>query len=56
MVQPWRLLDLRIARNPSDGSLRRIIGLYEAWGKPNKAAEYRAMLAKSPDEAEASSP
>ena len=27
-------------------ALRRLIMLYEAWGKPEKAAEYRAMLPK----------
>jgi hypothetical protein len=30
-------------------ALSRIIDLYEAWGKPDKAAEYRAMLPKPGD-------
>jgi len=27
-------------------ALKRIIELYEAWGKPDKAEEYRALLKK----------
>ena len=30
-------------------ALQRIIRLYEAWGKPDKAAEYRALLPETPD-------
>ncbi|MDD5720618.1 MAG: hypothetical protein PHQ53_13120 [Candidatus Krumholzibacteria bacterium] len=32
--------------------MERIVRLYEAWGKPEKAAEYRRML----EEAKAASP
>ena len=31
-------------------ALNRVIALYEAWGKPDKAAEYRALLPR-PSEA-----
>jgi hypothetical protein len=27
-------------------AVRRLVKLYEAWGKPEKAAEYRALLAE----------
>jgi len=29
-------------------ALRYLVSLYEAWGRPEKAAEYRALLAQSP--------
>jgi len=35
--------------------LRRLIGLYEVWGKAQKADEYRAML-RDPAQVEQSSP
>jgi hypothetical protein len=31
-------------------SLRLLIELYEAWGKPDKAEEYRAMLVDETEE------
>ncbi len=37
-------------------ALQRIIELYEAWGKPDKAAEYRAILAHNSDAGEATHP
>ena len=44
---------LHTAENVPDNikpeALRRIIKLYEHWGKPDKAAEYRAMLAVDDD-------
>ncbi len=37
-------------------ALQRIIELYETWGKPDEAAEYRSMLAQDPDASEAALP
>ncbi|MFQ5413764.1 MAG: tetratricopeptide repeat protein [Phycisphaerae bacterium] len=31
-------------RPPTPDALKRIVRLYDAWGKPDKAAEYRALL------------
>jgi tetratricopeptide (TPR) repeat protein len=43
---------IKSARGASDTytliSCRRIIELYEAWGKPDKSVEYRALLGNSP--------
>lgn len=39
---------VRVERGPEDrftrDALADLIGLYAAWGKPDKAAEYRALL------------
>jgi non-specific serine/threonine protein kinase/serine/threonine-protein kinase len=38
------------AHQRTQGTVRYLIELYEAWGKPQKAAEYRAMLTKEESE------
>ena len=32
----------------TQGAIRTVVSLYEAWGKPDKAAEWRAKLSKDP--------
>jgi hypothetical protein len=34
------------------GSIGKIVELYEAWGKPEKAEEWRAKLSKTEDESQ----
>ncbi len=48
--------DPKVTKERMQEALRRIIELYEAWGKPDKAGEYRAMLAHDPDAGEAAHP
>jgi hypothetical protein len=57
IVSGYEGLKAREARIPLPGKPRlreaaeRVVQLYEAWGKPDKAAEWRARLAKPFDEA-----
>jgi hypothetical protein len=57
IVSGYEGLKAREARIPPPGKPRlreaaeRVVKLYEAWGKPDKAAEWRARLAKPFDEA-----
>jgi len=34
----------------TQNTLRRLIELYDAWGKPEKGTEYRAMLVEEPEQ------
>ena len=46
LLESWKLLeeDLGQADNRAQETLRRIVELYEAWGKPEQAARYRVLL------------
>jgi eukaryotic-like serine/threonine-protein kinase len=57
IVEGYEGMKAREARIPPPGKPRltdaaeRVVKLYEAWGKPEKAAEWRARLSKPPVEA-----
>ena len=43
-------------RRRTHEALQRIIDLYESWEKPDRAAEYRSLLAQSTDSSETAVP
>ena len=53
LLAAYGVLSSHDDRPPTARTVTRLIRLYEAWGKPEEAAEWRAKLATGPGQVEA---